>query len=290
MRGSDDRNANCGDGAGMIFDVSADGPDDAALVLMLHSFGVSRFFWNAQDRAMGEAGYFTVAPNQRGYSAGARPGPTDHASYRVDRLIGDAVDIVAAVGHGARRFHLVGHDWGASLAWQIADQYPERLASLTILPRPHPLAAARALELPDGEQRQRSRHHTTFLEADAGPNILADDANRLRTRLTRNGLPPAVIQAHLSVIGYPQAMEAALACYRARGVRHQPVGPIRVPTLFIRGDQDDTVGRAAAEATGEFITAPYQFAALAGVGHYAADQVPQQVNALLLEHLTRHPV
>ena len=169
---------------------------------------------------MAEAGYFAVAPNQRGYAAGARPDPADHASYRVERLISDALDIVAAVGHGDRRFHLVGHDWGASLAWQIADQHPEQLASLTILSRPHPLAFARALELPDGEQRRRSGHHRTFLEPDAGPNILADNANWLRTRLTKNGVPPAAIEAHLSVIGNPQAMEAALAWYRARGVRH----------------------------------------------------------------------
>ena len=176
-----------------------------------------------------------------------RPDPADHASYRVDRLIGDAFDVVAAVGHGDPRFHLVGHDWGASLAWQIADQHSERLASLTILSRPHPLAIARALELPDGEQRRRSGHHTTFLDAGAGPNILADNANWLRTRLTKNGVPPAAIEAHLSVIGNRSAMEAALAWYRARGVRHTPVGPTRVPTLFIWGDQDDTVGRAAAE-------------------------------------------
>jgi pimeloyl-ACP methyl ester carboxylesterase len=95
-------------------------------------------------------------------------------------------------------------------------------------------------------------------------------------------MPPAAIEAHLSVIGNPQAMEAALAWYRARGVRHQPVGPTRVPTLFIWGDQDDTVGRAAAEGTREFIAAPNQFAVLPGVGHYAADQVPEQFNALLL--------
>ena len=130
---------------GMTFDVSVDGIDAAPLVLMLHGFGVSRFFWNSQVHALGDAGYFAVAPNQRGYAAGARPDPTDYASYRVDRLIGDALDIVAAVGHGDRRFHLVGHDWGASLAWQIADQHPERLVSLTILSRPHPLAFARAL-------------------------------------------------------------------------------------------------------------------------------------------------
>jgi pimeloyl-ACP methyl ester carboxylesterase len=257
---------------GVAFDVSVQGSDDAPLVLMLHGFGVSRFFWNAQVHTVGEAGYFAVAPNQRGYAAGARPDPVDHASYHVDRLIGDALDIVAAVGHGDRRFHLVGHDWAASLAWQIADQYPERRASLTILSRPHPLAFARALEMPDGEQRRRSGHHRTFLEPDAGPNILADNVNWLRTRLTRNGVPPAAIERHLSVIGNPQAMEAALAWYRARGVRHAPVGPTRVPTQFIRGDQDDTVGRAAAEGTAEFITAPYQFAELPGVGHYAADQ------------------
>jgi pimeloyl-ACP methyl ester carboxylesterase len=275
---------------GMVFDVSADGGDDAPLVLMLHGFGVSRFFWDAQVRAVAEAGYFAVAPNQRGYAAGARPDPADHSSYRVDQLISDALDIAAAVGHGARCFHLVGHDWGASLAWQIADQHPERLASLTILSRPHPLAFAAALELPDGDQRQRSRHHTTFLEADAGPNILADNANWLRTRLAKNGVPPAAIEAHLSVIGNPSAMEAALAWYRARGVRHRPVGPTRTPTLFIWGDHDDTVGRAAAAGTGRFIAAPYQFAVLPGVGHYAADQVPEQVNELLLAHLARHPL
>jgi pimeloyl-ACP methyl ester carboxylesterase len=140
---------------GMVFDVSVEGDDHAPLVLMRHGFGVSWSFWNAQMHAVGEAGYFAVAPNQRGYAAGARPDPADHSSYHVDRLINDALDIVAAVGHGNRRFHLVGPDWGASLAWQIADQHPDRLASLTILSRPHPLAFARALEMTDGEQRRR---------------------------------------------------------------------------------------------------------------------------------------
>jgi pimeloyl-ACP methyl ester carboxylesterase len=108
--------------------------------------------------------------------------------------------------------------------------------------------------------------------------------------LTANGVPPAAIEAHLSVIGNPPAIEAALAWYRARGVRHQPLGPIKVPTVYIWGDADDTVGRVAAEGTGEFIAAPYQFEILPGVGHYAADQVPDRVNALLLEHLARYPV
>ena len=274
---------------GLVFDVSLAGRADGPLVLMLHGFCVSRHFWNYQLPALAEAGYFAAAPNQRGYSDDALPDPANFDNYRVDRLIGDALDIVAATGHGNKRFHLVGHDWGGSLSWLIADRCPERLASLTMLSRPHPAAFARALALPDGEQAHRSRHHREFLGPGAGPRLLAEDAAWVRNRLARNGVPEAAIAAHLSVIGNPQAMEAALAWYRARGER-QAVAPTKVPTLFIWGDADDTVGRAAAEGTGEFIAADYQFAALPGVGHYAADQVPQQVTALLLDHLGRHPV
>ena len=273
---------------GLVFDVSVAGADDAPLVLLLHGFCVSRHFWNNQLPVLAQAGYFAMAPNQRGYSVEARPDPQDFDKYRVDRLIGDALDIVAAAGHTERRFHLVGHDWGGSLSWLIADRCPERLASLTMMSRPHPASFARALKMPDGEQPHRSRHHQEFLNPAAGSRLLADDAAWVRTRLARNGVPEAAIALHLSVIGNPSAMEAALAWYRARGER-QPIGPTKVPTLFIWGDADDTVGRAAAEGTGEFIAADYQFAALPGVGHYAADQVPERVTALLLDHLGRHP-
>ena len=269
----------------MVFDVSVAGADDAPLVLMLHGFCVSRHFWDNQLPALAQAGYFAVAPNQRGYSVDARPDPTDFDNYRIDRLIGDALDIVAAVGHGERRFHLVGHDWGGSLSWLIADRYPERLASLTMLSRPHPASFARAMK-EDPEQPHRSRHHHELLDPGAGKRLLAENGKWVRDRLVRNGVPEAAIDKHMSVIGNPPAMEAALAWYRARGER-QPIGPTKVPTLFIWGDADDTVGRVAAEGTGEFIAADYQFAALPGVGHYAADQVPEQVTALLLDHLGR---
>lgn len=275
---------------GLVFDVSVGGPDDGPPVLMLHGFCVSRHFWKAQVEALAAAGYRAVAPNQRGYAAGARPDPADLDAYRIDRLLGDALDIIAALGRGAPRFHLAGHDWGGSLAWDIADRWPQRVASLTMLSRPHPLAFARALALPDGDQAHRSRHHKAFLEPKAGPELLADDGKWVRDRLTRAGVPAAQIDAHLSVLGNPAAMEAALAWYRARGVRHAPVGPTRVPTLYIWGDQDDTVGRAAAEATVEFIDAPYRFVPMAGVGHYPADQVPERVSALLLEHLAQYPL
>ena len=197
--------------------------------------------------------------------------------------------IVAAAGYSDARFHLAGHDWGGSIAWGLADRHHERLASLTILSRPHPNAFNRALAT-DGQQAQRSKHHKAFLEPDAADIVLADDARWLRERLAANGVPPDAIERQLGVLGNKEAMEAALAWYRARGAIRGPLGPIRVPTLYIWGDADDTVGRAAAEGTVDFIAAPYRFEALPDVGHFAADQAPERVCELMLEHIAAHPV
>jgi pimeloyl-ACP methyl ester carboxylesterase len=142
----------------------------------------------------------------------------------------------------------------------------------------------------DGEQARRSKHHKAFLEPDAAEIVLANDAKWLRDRLKANGMPQAAIEQHLSVLGNKEAMEAALAWYRARGAIRGPLGPIRVPTLYIWGDADDTVGRVAAEGTVDFVAAPYRFEVLPGVGHFAADQAPERVSELMLEHIRAHPV
>lgn len=274
----------------LTFDAWVDGPADAPLVLLLHGFAESFHMWRAQLPALAAAGYRAVAPSQRGYSPGARPDPVDTANYHFDRLVADAMNVAAACGSDDRRFHLVGHDWGGSIAWGIADRYPDRLVSLTVLSRPHPNAFNRALQLPDGEQAQRSRHHWAFLEPDAGARILAEDCRWLRERLTRSGVPAAAIEDHLSVLGNEAVMEAALAWYRARGAIRAPLGPIDVPVLYLWGDADDTVGRTAAEGTRDFVRGPYRFVVLSGVGHFAADQAPEEVTALLVAHLAEHPV
>jgi pimeloyl-ACP methyl ester carboxylesterase len=274
----------------LIFDALIAGEAGAPLVLLLHGFAESMHCWRAQVSALAAAGYLAVAPGQRGYSPGARPTTADSANYHIERLMDDAMAIVAASGHGDRRFHLVGHDWGGSIAWALADRYSDRLASLTVLSRPHPNAFNRSLQMPGGDQAQRSRHHKAFLEPGAADVVLADDAKWLRERLAAAGVPADAIARHLSVLGNKEAMEAALTWYRARGAIRSPLGPIRVPTLYIWGDADDTVGRTAAEGTEDFIAAPYRFEVLPGVGHFAADQTPDRVNALLLQHVTAYPV
>ena len=274
----------------LTFDALVAGESGASLVLLLHGFAESLHCWRAQIAALSDMGYRAIAPSQRGYSATARPDPRDASHYHMNRLMDDAMAIVAAAGYGDQRFHLVGHDWGGSIAWALADRDAERLASLTILSRPHPNAFNRALALPDGEQARRSRHHTAFLESNGADVVLADDAKWLRERLAAAGVPASAIEEHLTVLGNKQAMEAALAWYRARGAIRSPLGPIRVPTLYIWGNADDTVGRAAAEGTADFIAAPYRFEVLPGVAHFAAEQAPERVSELLLEHLRDHPL
>jgi pimeloyl-ACP methyl ester carboxylesterase len=275
---------------GLTFDTLVAGEPGAPLVLLLHGFAESMHCWRAQLAALAAAGFRAMAPSQRGYSPSARPDTSDSANYHLERLMDDAMAISAASGYGDCRFHLVGHDWGGSISWALADRTPQRLASLTVLSRPHPNAFNRALEIADGDQAQRSRHHKVFLEPDAADLLLADDARQLRERLAAAGVPAAAIEEHLGVLGNKAAMEAALTWYRARGAIRTPLGPIRVPTLYIWGDADDTIGRAAAEGTEDFVAAPYRFEVLAGVGHFAADQAPDRVNELLLEHVAAYPV
>jgi pimeloyl-ACP methyl ester carboxylesterase len=118
-------------GLGLVFDVFVDGPAGAPLVLLLHGFAESFHMWRLQLPALAAAGYRAVAPSQRGYSAGARPDKADVANYQFDRLVADAMNVVAMCGYANSRFHLVGHDWGASIAWGIAHR-SQRIQSRTV--------------------------------------------------------------------------------------------------------------------------------------------------------------
>src|SRR5258707_1323304 len=120
--------------------------------------------------------------------------------------------------------------------------------------------------------------------------FLADDSRWLRDRLKANKVPDDAIERHVAVLGDAATMEAALTWYRARGAIRSPLGTIPVPTLYIWGDADDTVGRAAAEGTVDDMSGPYRFEVLAGVGHSAADQAPERVSELMLAHVSAHPV
>jgi pimeloyl-ACP methyl ester carboxylesterase len=274
--------------SGLTFDAWIEGPDTGAIVLLLHGFPQSRHTWREQVPALAAAGYRAIAPDQRGYSPGARPDPATVANYAYDKLIADAIDIVVACGGAQKRFHLVGHDWGGQVSWGVAARHADRLASLSILSRPHPSAFLRALQAPDGEQKHRSRHHRAFFDPNTARMLTEDGARRLRHNLSEAKVPPDAVELYASVLGTPEAMEAALAWYRTEGLRTD-LGRIAVPTLYVWGDADQSVTRTAAEGTAGFVSGPYRFVSLPDVGHFSTDEMPARVNELLLEHIGAHP-
>ena len=272
-------------GPGLTFDVLTAGAADAPLVLLLHGFAESFHMWHSRSDALAAAGYRAVAPSQRGYSPGARPDTAEFSNYEFDRLVDDAMAIAGAAAAAAGAFIWSGTTGAAASPGRSPTAIPERLASLTILSRPHPIAFNRALEMPDGEQKRRSAHHKWFLESDA----VAAPARRRRRLAARTP------QGQRRSAGGDRAAHRGDR-QRGRDVRRAGVVPRarhasqagrhhRVPTLYIWGDADDTVGRAAAEGTAEFVSAPYRFEVLPGGGHFTADQFPDRVNALVLAHL-----
>jgi len=272
---------------GLVFEADVAGEPGAPLVLMLHGFPQTSHSWRGQLPALANAGYFTLAPNQRGYSPGARPAGIEQ--YATDRLIDDARSMVGSLGYS--RYHLVGHDWGGQLSWLIAAKHGDELDSLTVLSRPHPAAFARAMKA-DSAQSERSRHHRTFQDAGAAKELLADDARRLRATLKNQGVPDADVAAYLARLGTYDALDAAINWYRATRTASGLAGPdvpkVEVPTMYLWGDRDATVGRMAAEATADFVTGPYRFEVLPGIGHFITDQASPRVNELLIDWLAGH--
>ena len=278
-------------GPGLIFDVLAEGAADAPFVLLLHGFAESFHMWRAQLPALASAGYRALAPSQRGYSGRARPGATDVANYRFDLLLSDAMALAARCGHAGGRFHVVGHDWGAGIAWGIADRYPERVASLTVLSRPHPNAFNRALHLPDGEQARRSRHHQAFLEPDAAARVLENDARWLRERWSKSGVSDEAAAQYLSVLGNEPAMTAALAWYRARW-RHARAARSDLGAGALCLGRSRRHGRAHCRQrhAATSCSGPYRFESLPGVGAFRRRPgAGATTTRSLLAHLAAYP-
>jgi pimeloyl-ACP methyl ester carboxylesterase len=261
------------------FTVDSAGSSTGAPVLMLHGFPQTRHMWRHQLRALGAAGFHALAPDQRGYSSGARP--VEVEAYATDRLTSDALRLMDACG--AQRFHLVGHDWGGQLSWLIAAAHPQRVATLTVLSRPHPAAFVRALA-EDAEQAKRSEHHKSFRDSGATARLREDNFKSLRKGLDNQGVAAADADVYLRTLAKKGALEGAINWYRA-SVIASAVAPVLMPTLYIWGTTDASVGRSAAELTAEFVRGPYKFVEIEGGGHFVVDQFPERITELLIPHL-----
>ncbi|WP_369275482.1 alpha/beta fold hydrolase [Streptomyces sp. R11] len=268
-------------GAG-VFDAIVAGPPGGRPVLLLHGFPQTGLVWRRQIEALAAHGYRVVAPDQRGYSPGARPQrPED---YRISLLVDDVVAISEELGWAA--FDLVGHDWGGAVAWWTAHAHPGRVRTLTVVSTPHPGALATTLRT-DQDQRNRSQYMIDWRETPATEErMLAHDAQELRG-FYAGGVPQESADAYVRHLSQPGALSAALNWYRA-GRPDGAIDVIDLPTLYVWSTEDIAFGPAAAHETERWVKGPYRFETLQGAGHWIPEEAPETLSRLLLEHLRAH--
>ncbi len=269
----------------LTFTARAAGPEHGRGVILLHGFPQTSWSWRGQLSELGEAGYRAVAPDQRGYSAGARP--LTVSEYQLDHLVGDVLALADAMEMDT--FDLVGHDWGGMVSWVVGARHPDRVRSLSVVSTPHPLALRAALLGGDPDQAERTAQMDAFRRPEVPERLLLGEdrsGSGLEALCTASGLGAADTRQYLAVLTRPGALTAALNWYRAMdGDELADLPPVAVPTLYVWSTEDPALSRPAAEASGTFVTGGYRCVALEGVNHWIPEAAPKELARLLLEHL-----
>jgi pimeloyl-ACP methyl ester carboxylesterase len=260
---------------GLTFDVHPGGPAGGEPVLLLHGFPQDSREWDAVAGGLHDAGLRTFALDQRGYSPGARPPGRD--AYRMAECVADAVAVLDALG--IRDAHVVGHDWGAVVAWHLAGRHPDRVRTLTAVSVPHPAAMAASMRR-HPVQLLKSSYVLFFRTPWLPERVLSARGGALLRRLSAGHamLPPE----HLT---------GALNWYRALSGRDlSGLGPVAVPTTFVWSDRDVAISGHAARRCAAYVTGDYDFVTLPGVSHWIPDEAPGPLlDAVLARISPRRP-
>lgn len=260
------------------------GPGEAAI--LLHGFPQTSASWQPLIGELADRGLRVVAFDQRGYSPGARP--TGLAAYALERLVGDVLAVADAAGFD--RFHLVGHDWGAAVAWSVAIARPDRVASLSALSVPHPAAFGEALRN-DADQRRRSRYIGFFRLPLLPELVLGFNRNLLMRRVMYRHMPAEHVTEYQRMLAEPGALTAVLNWYRAMvtGQSPWPRDPVDRPVLFIWGNRDPAVGRRAVDMQAAHVRGYYRYVEL-DAGHWLLERQFPEVLRETSAHIAAHSV
>ncbi|MDL5361391.1 alpha/beta fold hydrolase [Halalkalicoccus sp. NIPERK01] len=275
---------------------------EGPLVVLLHGFPEHWYSWREQIPALVEAGYRVVAPDMRGYNRSEKPPGV--SAYRIGNLV---EDVRALIAHcGADRAHLVGHDWGGVVAWEVAARHPDSVDRLVVLNAPHPSAYRRELWNPESDQAKRS-WYVLFFQLPWLPELLVRAGRgRLLESLFRGGAanPEAfddeAIRRYTEACLRPGAMTAMLNYYRAlfRGTLRSKVpgrslpdattsdGLIGRPTLLVWGTDDEALSERLTEGLEKWVP-DVEVERVAGASHWVQLDAPERVNDALVGFLSR---
>jgi pimeloyl-ACP methyl ester carboxylesterase len=262
-------------GVGIEYEVTGDGPP----VVLLHGFPDSGRLWRHQVPALAEAGFKVIVPDMRGY--GRSDKPTGVEAYTMDLLVGDVLGVIAAAG--AERAHIVGHDWGACVAWATALMAAERVERLVALSVGHP-----ATFFADGfEQHEKSWYMLLFqfpeiaeqwLSADGWANFRAwihhPDAVQSITELERNGSLTPGLNYYRANVPPARLLLSGL----------EPP-PIQAPTMGVWSSEDLVLTEGQMIRSASNVAGPWRYERLDGTGHWMQLEAPSEVNRLLIDFL-----
>ena len=257
--------------------------EERPLVILLHGFPVTSAMWLDLIPPLVEAGYSVVAFDQRGYSPEVRPREVEQ--YAVAHMVSDVYAVADAAGFN--RFHLVGHDWGAGVGWNVVLANRGRVISWTPLSIAHPAAFGAALQN-DPDQQSRSGYFELFI-APWIPETLFSFNDFWFLKKVFAKMPKEKIDEYIDVFSEPGALTAALNWYRANlsdlSMKTEAESmDVMVPTLFIWGNMDSAVGRRGTELMADYMKGPYSIIEL-NAGHWLLSEAPQQIINPILDHL-----
>ncbi len=251
-------------------------------VVLLHGWPDTGDLWRHQAPALAAAGYRAIVPDLRGFGESSRP--KDVEAYAAPCVVGDVVGLLDELG--VERAHLVGHDWGAAIAWLTAALAPERVATVTALSVGHPAAFRGA----GWAQREKSWYMLLFQFPGVAEQWLSADGFRnLREWSAHPDIEDVVAR-----LAEPDALTASLNLYRAilppESLVAPPMAlpPVSAPAMGLWSTGDLALTEEQMTGSTAYLAGPWRYERLDGVGHWMPLEAPDAVNALLLDFLTHH--
>ncbi len=266
------------------------------LVILLHGFPEFWYSWRHQLKALAPH-FHVVAPDLRGYNLSDKPAGV--ADYRLEVLAEDVIGLMDYFG--ASKAALVGHDWGAGITWAVAQKHADRVSKLAVMQVP-PAAAWRANM--SARQLMRSWYMFLFQLPRVPEWLISRDGFAVLDKIFNEQVSrpdtfsDADIAAYREALQKPGALTAAVNYYRANlgrlvrrssseeGAKAGQDNRIRVPTLFIFGEQDVAILPQTVKGIARFIDAPYRELRIPDSSHWVQNEAPEEVNLALLEFLT----
>jgi pimeloyl-ACP methyl ester carboxylesterase len=265
-------------GVGIEYQVTGQGRP----VVLLHGFPDSGRLWRHQVPALAGAGFQVIVPDLRGYGRSGQPEAVE--AYSMSLLAGDVMAILAELGIG--RAHVVGHDWGAALAWALASFAPGSVDHLAVLSVGHPATFRRTLE-----QCEKSWYMLLFQFPGIAERWLTEDDWANFRSWGRHPDADQVI-ADLAANG---SLTPGLNWYRANVrpeswvARPVQLPPVQAPTMGIWSTGDGALTEIQMTDSAENVAGPWRYERLDGPGHWLQLEAPDQLNTLLLDFLPRLP-